>query len=100
VGEPRHPWSLEGEERYTFGFEMPAADNLYVMMAGYEHDTTRTQSMGRIEMEYGPDVNYGHRDEAHSARSSGPGAYECEQSEPIGPEYFGFGARWRITRVH
>jgi hypothetical protein len=100
VGVTRAAWSLEGQDQYTFGFEMPADDNLYVMMAGYEHDTSRTQSMGRIEMEYGSDVNYGHSDEAHGARSSGPGAYECEQSEPIGPEYFGFGAQWRITRVH
>jgi hypothetical protein len=100
VGEDRPVWSLEGQERYTFEFEMLADDNLYIMIAGYEHDTTRSQSMGRIEREYGPAANYGHSDGAYDDWSSGPGTVECEQAEPIGPEYFGFQAWWRITRVH
>jgi hypothetical protein len=94
------PWSLEGQERYSFGFEMPADENLYIMIAGYEHDPSREQPMGRIEVGYGPDANYGHSDEVYEELSSGPGTEDCEEWHILNWDYFGFEAQWRITRVY
>jgi hypothetical protein len=93
------PWSLEGQERYTFEFEMPVDENLYISIQGHEHDLTREQSMGSIAAEYGPDANYGDRSDEYSSRSSGVGTEYCGEWEGIGPTYFGFEAWWRITRV-
>jgi hypothetical protein len=93
------PWSLEGQERYTFEFEMPVDENLYISIQGHEHDFTREQSMGSIAAEYGPDANYGDRSDEYSSRSSGVGTEYCGEWEGIGPTYFGFEAWWRITRV-
>jgi hypothetical protein len=93
------PWSLEGQERYTFEFEMPVDENLYITIQGHEHDLTMEQSMGSILAEYGPDANYGGRSDAYRSRSSGVGTEYCGQWEGIGPEYFGFEAWWRVTRV-
>ncbi|MGC9334666.1 MAG: hypothetical protein ACP5JJ_10990, partial [Anaerolineae bacterium] len=100
--EPAHwrtPWRVERAERYTFELEMSRNENLYIQIAGYEHDPTREQPMGRIEVEYGPSVNYGDSPDEYSTRSTGPGTEECEEYHPIGVEYFGFRAWWRITRV-
>jgi hypothetical protein len=97
---PFPPMSLEGQERYSMALEMPADENLYIWMAGYEQDGSRDDSMGRIEVEYGPDVNYGHSDQVYTVLSSGEGTEECDALEPLGPEYFGFEAQWRITRVY
>ena len=93
------PWNLEGPERYTFEFEMPVDENLYISIQGHEHDITREQSMGRIGAEYGPDANYGDRSDEYSSRSSGVGTEYCGEWEGIGPTYFGFEAWWRITRL-
>ena len=79
---------------------MPAGENLYIMMDGYEEDWTTRQSMGRIFAEYGPGANYGDRSDEYSSRSSGVATEECVEVEPVGPDYFGFEAWWRITRVH
>jgi hypothetical protein len=100
--EPAHwrtPWRVERAERYTFELEMSRNENLYIQIAGYEHDPTREQPMGRIEVEYGPFVNYGDSPDEYSARSTGLGTEACEEYHPIGVEYFGFRAWWRITRV-
>ncbi len=96
---PWAPWSLEGQERYTFEFEVPVGENIYISMLGREHDATREQSMGSIVAEYEPDANYGARSDAYHAKSIGVGTEYCGEWEGIGPEYFGFEAWWRITRV-
>ena len=99
AGSRWDPWSLEGQERYTFEFEIPVDENLYISIQGREHDITREQSMGSIVAEYGPDANYGDRSDAYRSRSSGVGTEYCGEWEGIGPTYFGFEAWWRITRV-
>jgi hypothetical protein len=96
---PWPPWSLEGQERYTFEFEIPVGENLYISILGHEHDITREQSMGSVVAVYGPDANYGGRADTYSSRSSGVGTQHCGEWEGLGPEYFGFEAWWRITRV-
>jgi hypothetical protein len=96
---PAPIWSLEGQERYTFEFEIPVGENLHIMIDGYEEDWTTRQSMGLITTDYGPDDNYGGRSDQYHAYSTGLGTEECAEWEPIGPEYFGFDAWWRITRV-
>ena len=55
--------------------------------------------MGSINAEYGPDANYGARTDPYTALSTGVGTEYCGEWEGIGPEYFGFEAMWRITRV-
>ncbi|MFP4343384.1 MAG: thrombospondin type 3 repeat-containing protein [Anaerolineales bacterium] len=35
---PDSAWVMEGDGRYTFEFDMPAAENLYVKVTGYESD--------------------------------------------------------------
>jgi hypothetical protein len=95
---PHPTYSLEGQERYTFEFEMPADENLYLILSGYEQDGNSNDSMGHIVVEYGPSANYGARPEDYHARSSGLGTTECDVW--MSSSYFGFEAWWRITRVH
>lgn len=93
-------WSLEGQELTTFEFEMPASDTVYLYFSGYEQDGLTNDSMGYIEVNHGPDANFGARAEAHHARSVGRGTTECDQVVPFSLSYFGFEAWWRITRLH
>ena len=93
-------WSLDGQARYTFDFEMPAGENLYFYLTGYEQDGSSNDSMGHIEATYRPSANYGARPDVYNEWSTGPGTTECDAWEPFGPEYFGFEAWWRITRLH
>jgi hypothetical protein len=96
---PPPTWSIEGEERFTFEFEIPVAEYLYISLLGYEQDGSSNQSMGEISVQYGLAENWGDGSDAHHARSVGIGTTECNEWEPIGPVFFGFEAWWRITRL-
>jgi len=91
-----HP-SEEEPARFVVEFEMPPDENLYIMATGYEDDFWDDDFLGRIDAEYGPDVNYGHSDEIHREQSPNQG---CDEAAPISWDYFGMELWWRITRVH
>ena len=96
--DPFPRWDLEGEQ-YTFEFDMPAEDNLYIMILGFEQDPNSTDSLGNVETGYGPDVDYGHSSEEYEAESSGQLSEYCDDWEPLTEHTFRFDAWWRITRV-
>jgi hypothetical protein len=91
-----HP-SEDEPGRFIVEFEMPLDENLYVLAAGYEDDALSDDMLGSVYGEYGPEVNYGHRDDTYHERSPNQG---CDEGAPLGWDYFGFDAWWRITRVH
>lgn len=93
-------WSLAEQDSYIFEFELPAAENVYINMYGYEQDGSSNQSMGVIAELFGPSINYGDNPDNHYGRSSGIGATYCDAWEPLGPTFFGFEGWWRITRLH
>jgi hypothetical protein len=93
------PWYPSEEEpaRFIVEFEMPPDQTLYIQAAGYEDDFFDDDFLGHINAEYGPDVNYGHTDQVYRNESPDQG---CDEAAPVGWDYFGFEAWWRITRVH
>lgn len=92
-------WYLDGQPRYTFEFEMPVEENVYIMATGFEEDPITDDSLGLIFAEYGPRDNYGHNADLYHAQSTGPSVSECSEGPPLGWDYFGFDGWWRITRV-
>lgn len=95
---PIEAWSLEGNERYTFEFEMPAGENLYVRAVGEEQDRfSDNDSMGEVFQEYRPAANWGARSEPYAAFAG----RESPCDDPLCvPCSRGLWASWRITRVH
>jgi len=89
--------SEEEPARFILEFEMPPDQNLYIQGTGYENDFWDDDFLGRINAEYGPDVNYGHRDQVYRDQSPDQG---CDEAAPISWDYFGMELWWRITRVH
>jgi hypothetical protein len=89
--------SEDQPDRFIVEFEMPADENLYVQASGYEDDVGADDMLGHVLGEYGPDVNYGRRDDIYRYESPNQG---CDEGAPVGWDYFGFHAWWRITRVH
>lgn len=89
-------WSMAGNDRYTFEFEMPASDNLYVMVTGDEQDgPTNPDSLGVAQGEYMREMNYGADntyDVSHGRETP------CDDAFCI-PCHEGLTAWWRITRV-
>jgi hypothetical protein len=91
-------WIMEGDPRYTFDFEMPAAQNLYVMVTGTELDVwTDDDAFSTPLYEYYPRDNWGAREDSYrnslEAESSCGDAFcqECREGNVW--------ARWRISRV-
>jgi hypothetical protein len=95
---PPEAWRMAGDARYTFEFQMPANENLYVMVTGHEQDVTNNpDSLGEVYFEYRPDQNWGARPDAYEASYG----HECICDDTFCfpcPE--GLWASWRITRVH
>jgi hypothetical protein len=97
-GSPSEAWSMEGDERYTFEFEVPPSEKLYVKVTGQEidHGPTDWDSLGQVESGYTPGQNWGARPEPYEADygretpCDDPFCSECRR---------GLWARWRITRV-
>lgn len=57
---PDEAWTTAGDDRYSFEFEMPSADNLYVSASGTEVDVwTDDDQFGTSVQEYRPDVEWG-----------------------------------------
>jgi hypothetical protein len=91
-------WILEGNERYTFEFDMPADQDLLIWAEGEEQDSlSLDDSMGDVKVAYGRDVNWGARPDEYYGRYDR--AVDCDETNCIGCPG-GLSARWRITRVH
>jgi len=97
LDSPEGDWSMEGDERYTFEFDIPADEKLFVQVNGWERDwTTDLDSNGIRRGEYGAAENWG----ASPDRQEGyvweqpycddPGCDECIHA---------LTAWWRITRL-
>jgi hypothetical protein len=95
---PDEDWVMEGDERYTFEFEMPAAENVYVLVTAIEVDVwTDDDSFASPIYQYTPRDNWGVRDDPHSgslASEGGCGDWFCSECRE-GNVW----ARWRITKV-
>jgi hypothetical protein len=95
---PSEDWRMEGDERYTFEFEMPAAENVYVKVTATELDFWTSDDRFTSPLyQYASRDNWGARDDPHS------GSLEAERSCN---DAFCFRcrednvwARWRITKV-
>jgi hypothetical protein len=91
-------WVMEGDSRYTFEFEMPASDNVYVVITGYESDVwTSDDAFSSPIYQYTSRDNWGARDDLYTgylvAERSCNDAFcsECGDRSVW--------ARWRITIV-
>jgi hypothetical protein len=99
---PPEDWRMEGDPHYTFEFEMPASDHLYVMVTGEEQDSlSMDDSLGDVFVEYAPDANWGAgsgvpANQDH-AGSHGERTFCDEATCDECPD--GLSARWRIYRV-
>jgi hypothetical protein len=90
--------ATEDPARYVFEFEMPADENLYISLAGHEDDVFSDDYMGHIDAAYTPSQQYGARSEQY--RASSTDVADCDDGiTPLGWDYFGFEAWWRITQV-
>jgi len=92
-------WSMAGNDRYTFEFEMPASDVVHIMVTGYENDPglAADDSLGRVSFTYNSYLNYGARAESYQENYG----HETSYGEGSGNECpVGLWATWRITRIH
>ncbi len=97
TSDPEEDWYMEGDDRYTFEFEMPADELLYIMVTGEEQDNaTLDDSLGYVLQSYGMDQDWGNSSETYTAR------YEerCPCDDAACSECtVGLTAWWRISRV-
>ncbi|MBN1180346.1 MAG: thrombospondin type 3 repeat-containing protein [Anaerolineae bacterium] len=92
-------WRMEGDDRYAFEFEMPAGENVYVLVTGYESDVwTSDDPFASPIYQYASRDGWGARDDPYTgyllAESSCNDAFCSECGDQS------VSARWRITRVH
>jgi hypothetical protein len=92
---PDEDWMMDGDERYTFEFEMPAHERLFVMVTGEEHDyLNNPDSLGVVRAEYVREMNYGegYQSGVYGERTTCDDTFcsTCPQ---------GLWANWRIIRV-
>lgn len=98
TSDPDEDWYMEGDDRYTFEFEMPADELLYVMVTGHEKDNaTNNDSLGYVLHSYNMDQNWGDSDDTYSDNygeetiCDDANCSECHE---------GLTAWWRISRIH
>ncbi|MBI9046649.1 MAG: thrombospondin type 3 repeat-containing protein [Anaerolineaceae bacterium] len=101
VPEENFYWHPADEDaRFTVEVPVPPGERLYIKMAAYEDDAFAYDFMGYINANYGPEENYGHREDSYHADSTGPGTETCNEGTHVGWDYFGFRGWWKITRLH
>ena len=89
---------MEGNNRYTFEFEMPATENLYVMVTGKEHDhLNNDDTLGNVSGEYTLYNLWGARAEAYEASYGRETPCDDTFCTPCSQGLWG---SWRITKVH
>jgi len=91
-------WSMEGDARYIFEFEMPASDAVHVLVTGEEQDgPTHPDSLGSARGTYNRAMNYG----ADGGTYTVSHGSETPCDDPFcRPCPHGLSAQWRITRIH
>jgi len=95
--DPEEDWYMEGDDRYTFEFDMPADQNLYIKATGYEKDIfTINDSLGYVLQSYSMAENWGAREDTYSGNYGE--TCICDDAACI-PCHQGLSAWWRITRV-
>jgi len=95
--DPDEDWYMEGDDRYTFEFEMPADELLYIMVTGDEIDwVTHDDSLGYVLHSYGMDELWGHSEEVYEDNYGE--TCICDDTF-CSPCREGLTAWWRITRV-
>jgi len=95
---PDEDWTMEGDERFTFEFEMPASENVYVMATATEVDFwTSDDQFSSPLYAYTSRDNWGARSDHYTGnlnpeRSCNDAlCSECREGNVY--------ARWRITKV-
>ena len=87
------------DSRFNVELPVPEGYNIYIRMNGCENDAFFDDFLGVLFVTIGMDEYMtadgltGHR------RSEGISTVECTDGEPIGPDFFGFTAWWRVTRL-
>lgn len=95
---PSEDWRMEGDERYTFEFEMPAAENVYVLVTATEIDFwTSDDRFASPLYQYAPRDNWGASSDPHSGSLAAE--RECNDAFCFTCREDNVWARWRITKV-
>ncbi|MBN1263934.1 MAG: thrombospondin type 3 repeat-containing protein, partial [Anaerolineales bacterium] len=97
TSDPEEDWYMEGDDRYTFEFEMPADELLFIMVTGYEQDPGGVDdSLGHLLQSYSMEETWGHSSDTYSGESVGA---ICNDTNCSDCGDSGLTAWWRITRV-
>lgn len=100
LANPAEDWIAEGDPSYTFDFEVPATENVYVMATAAELDvTTDDDPFATLLSEYLPAAEWGAR--ATPWESDLLATRPCDDGSLCNECYEGVGGTvgWRITRV-
>jgi hypothetical protein len=92
-------WILEGDDWFTFEFDMPADHSLVLMADGYEDDAGMAADdyAGRVYITYPREMNYGDNADVYHYESTD---YICTDTTPLSWTTNNFHIYWRINRVH
>jgi hypothetical protein len=91
-------WVMEGDARYTFEFEMPAAENVYVLVTATELDVwTSDDQFASPIYQYAPRDNWGARSDPYEGWLAAE--RDCNDAFCTVCREGNVWARWRITRV-
>jgi len=91
-------WIMEGNGRYTFEFEMPANDNVYVKITGYELDVwTSDDPFASPFYRYTYQDNWGARADPYTGNLVATSGCNDALCSECGNQ--SVWARWRISRV-
>jgi hypothetical protein len=98
--EDRPWWYLTGQPQYTFEFEVPADESLYLRIEGFEVDSIGIDDpMGTVDKSYGPAEGWGDGIAGWHSTGYGTADEDCNAGEGFA-SYLGFWTHGRITRVH
>jgi hypothetical protein len=94
---PDSAWVMEGDGRYTFEFDMPATETLYVQVTGYESDVwTSDDPFASPLYAYFPRDGWGAGAEPHTGYLEAESG--CNDALCIECRENNVWVRWRITR--
>ena len=95
---PDEDWRMEGDERYTFEFEMPAMENVYVRLGATELDVwTSDDHFSSPLYQYTSRDSWGARSDPYSGDLAANRS--CNDAACSTCREGNVWARWRITRV-
>jgi hypothetical protein len=95
---PEEDYIMEGDARYTFEFDMPAAENVYVKVHATELDFWTSDDQFASPMyQYAPRDNWGARSDPYSGNLAAEDG--CNDALCSTCREGNVWARWRITKV-